>query len=231
MSYFSQKLLSLARRVNLVMPRKWRLAFNSWVYFMLEIEPEIRWLEKIGPCSGIAIDVGANEGIYTYELARLYSRVVAFEPNVNVASSLETAALANVKIVYKGLSCASGNTTFYLPSVKGVQLAGWGSLNKNNCPDSTELESRIIEIETLDSFEFKSVGFIKIDVEGHEIEVLKGAAKTIQRDRPHLLVEVKDSNLHEVRNLLFKWGYQEADLFELVGSKGSGENHIFIPAV
>jgi len=47
-----------------------------------------------------------------------------------------------------------------------------------------------VPLRTLDSFDFKDVSFVKIDVEGSELEVLEGGRRTISRDRPHLLVEL-----------------------------------------
>lgn len=46
----------------------------------------------------------------------------------------------------------------------------------------------------LDDFELTNVGFIKIDVEGHELAVLRGASKTIEREQPNLMVEVEGND-------------------------------------
>jgi hypothetical protein len=49
-----------------------------------------------------------------------------------------------------------------------------------------------VPAERLDAFDLRSVGFIKIDVEGHEVAVLEGARETIRRERPNLVVEATD---------------------------------------
>src|SRR3974377_962891 len=48
-------------------------------------EPELAFLDKLAPCGGTALDIGANQGIYAYALAEIADRVVAFEPNPDYA--------------------------------------------------------------------------------------------------------------------------------------------------
>jgi len=109
-------------------------------------------------------------------------------------------------------------------------MSGWGSLDPYNCPDVVCLRTQQIELETLDSMKIPDVRFIKIDVEGHELEVLCGAQETIRQDRPHLLIEVREKHLSEIRNLLNGWNYFEASLENLCGVVGSPQNYIFLPS-
>lgn len=228
-SWFSQKFLSLMSRIEPCLPIKWRLPFLAKAYILTGWEPEVKWLKAIGPCRGMAVDAGANKGFYSLALSRLYSKVVAFEPNKNAAVPLIAASLPGVEIIHAGLSSSVQTATFYIPISNGISLPGWGSLDEHNCPGSTKVEAQEIQLRTLDSFGFEGVGFIKIDVEGHEIEVLRGAAETIQRERPHLLVEVRDQNLSEIQGMLSGWGYYETTLQALGGPQGSPENHLFLP--
>ena len=56
----------------------------------------------------------------------------------------------------------------------------------------SQIASVEVPAERLDAFDLRSVGFIKIDVEGHEVAVLEGARATIRRERPSLVVEATD---------------------------------------
>ena len=194
-----------------------------------DVEPELNWLKAIGPCRGMAVDIGANQGFYSLALTRLYTKVLSFEPNKKVAATLIAAALPRVKVIHVGLSSKEGEATFYIPSFQGMSLPGWASVDEHNCPGATEIEELKIHLRTLDSYYLKEVGFIKIDVEGHECEVLRGAVETIQRERPHLLVEVRDHHLSEIRTLLSGFGYYETTLQALGGPKGAQGNHLFVP--
>ncbi len=212
------------------LPIRWRLPIMARSYSLTGWEPETQWLKEIGPCRGMAVDVGANKGFYSLALSRLYSKVVAFEPNKKAAATLIGASLPKVEIIHEGVSSRDGKASFYVPSSQGMSLPGWGSLDEHNCPDATGMEVLEVNLRTLDSFKFENLGFIKIDVEGHEIEVLGGALETIRRERPHLLVEVRDSHLSEVLKFMSSLGYQEITLPSLGGPAGGPENHIFVPA-
>jgi FkbM family methyltransferase len=64
--------------------------------------------------------------------------------------------------------------------------------NNLDDPDGSARDDFEVAVRTLDSFQFDDVGFMKIDVEGHELAVLRGASETIGSNRPNLLVEVED---------------------------------------
>lgn len=225
-----KRLISIAHRLLPLCPPKWRLPFLYKVYSFTGWDAEARWLKAIGPNRGLAIDVGANCGLYTWALSSIYARVVAFEPNKKAAATLMDAALTNVDIIYSGVSSKNTTSSFYVPRINGFSLAGWGSLDQNNCPNASDHDVSEIMLCTLDSFRFVDVGFVKIDVEGHEIEVLQGGMETIRRCMPHMLVEIKDHNLLDVRVLLQEWGYSEITLLDVGGPAGSNENYLFIPA-
>lgn len=192
-------------------------------------EPETDHLRLIGPCQGTAVDVGANFGHYSWNLAQIYDRVIAFEPNPQVIRPLVEARLPEVTIKHEALSSAAGELPLQIPVARGVRLSGWASLEKPAVAEHHAIETTMVKVSTLDEHDLSGVGFIKIDVEGHELEVLRGAARTIQRDLPHLLVEIQDRHLPAIRALLASWHYREVSLPELGGPPGSPQNYIFIP--
>ena len=225
-----QKTHSLALRFCQFLPERWRLPFQCWALRVItRHEREVFNLEKIGPCRGMAVDVGANFGLYSWHLSKHYDRVVAFEPNPQVASPLVQARLPNVELIAHGLSSQAGNAMLWIPVSKGITLAGWGSLERDNLPGAEDLLEVPTQLDTLDSHHFQDVGFIKIDVEGHELEVLRGSEQTIKKFRPHLVVEVQERHLDEARELLNLWKYREVTLSSLGGGGGSPQNLIFLP--
>jgi FkbM family methyltransferase len=227
---FAQKLFSAANRIQAIIPGRFRLPLLVMTYGMLsENEKEAYHLRQIGPCRGTAIDIGANFGLYSLQMSRLYQRVISFEPNPEVAAPLIAARLANVTLIHEGVSSRSDEATLFIPVANGVKLAGWASLNQENCPQATSFSRLAIPLRTLDAHGFNDVGLIKIDVEGHEIEVLRGAEQTIRRCRPHLIIEVQDEHLRDVRAMLSGWGYGEKTLRQLVGVEGSPQNYLFLP--
>ncbi len=192
-------------------------------------EPELRFLHVIGPNSGIAVDAGANEGLYTYRLAQLYRKVWAFEVNPQLAQRLRRRCPSNTNVPPFGLSSSGGSSRLYIPIKKGQRLTGWASLQRDNCPDADSCEEQQVELRSLDSLNLRKVNFIKADVEGHEAHVLAGAIETIRRDRPVVLVEVKAANRTAVRCFFSDLRYKEYRLQDLVGVEGSAENFIYRP--
>lgn len=107
-------------------------------------------------------------------------------------------------------------------------MSGWGSLDPDNCPDAVDFATLGVPLRTLDSFELSDVGFIKIDAEGHELQVLQGASATITLCKPNLLIEVR-RNEASVYALMRSLGYEACRLDELAGVRGSPANVIFRP--
>lgn len=221
---------SLTSRILPHLPGPWRLPIlTRMLKWTTEDEREAFHLPQIGPCKGHAIDVGANYGLYTYGLQRHYDSVTAFEPNTTIATPLIAAAYPNVRIVHEALSSHSGTATLHIPKQNGVILSGWASLEPEVATQAQSLIDIEVPISTLDSHELQNVGFIKIDVEGHELEVLLGAEQTIRQYKPHLLIEIQEKCLPAIRSFLTPLGYLETTLSGLGGPTGSPQNYIFIP--
>ncbi len=126
----------------------------------------------------VAVDVGGHIGLWSYNLAHAFQQVHAFEP---VAAHRE----CFVKNVDKP------NVTLHACALGREE----GSVSIHTAPTSTG-DSWVkggggIPMVTLDSLGLTEVDFIKIDCEGYEENVLRGAVETIKRSRPVIIVEQK----------------------------------------
>lgn len=142
-----------------------------------------------------AIDIGANLGLWTRTLARCFATVTCFEPNQECH---EAFWLNNGRLCGGGTDrpTMSGNVTLY-PVALGAepgrvklntQLRSTGFVRVD--PDGDfEVEQR-----TLDSFDLRNVDLIKIDVEGWEHPVIRGAVETIRKWHPLVILEQKPGN-------------------------------------
>ena len=150
-------------------------------------EREIRLLRNLVDRKKRAIDAGANIGTYSYFLRKYAVVVYAYEPNPELAARL-SALLPDVKVRPVALSEEPGELTFSVPiDASGRPQHELGSVAQ----DFTGNVRRVlVQCVTIDSESVDNVGFIKIDVEQHEREVLRGGLKTIEKFRPVLLVEV-----------------------------------------
>jgi len=137
-----------------------------------------------------AVDVGANIGTVSYYLSKYCRENHAFEINPQIADKLRRAKLANTKVYEIGLSDSRRSAFLKVP------LAGFGPVFGNaTIEQANDLDGRVTTIQELpvamlDDFALRDVGVVKIDVEGHELAVLRGAVKTLERDRPSLIIEI-----------------------------------------
>lgn len=146
------------------------------------------------PPGGLVCDIGANKGSYLYWMSRWAGRVVAFEPQPGLAAYLDTACetlrMTNVVVERQGVSDQSGTRTFYMPSVNSPEA----SLVCHGTSDTMT-----IQVVALDDY-FASderVALLKIDVEGGELDVLKGAERILRDHRPVLVFESEQRHLSE----------------------------------
>ena len=198
------------RLATALIPNRAQLPLTFWWQNVRgALEPELLWVLKQKKRSGIAIDVGANQGLYSYALAKIFDRVEAFEPNSSAATQLSRYASGNIAIHDVAISQHKSQTNLYTPvSSDGVEYAGWGSLHREMLPPSDAIRIRTVSTRSLDSYNFDDVSFMKIDVEGHELDVLEGATYMIARYRPLILIEVKPRSRRSVWDFLSTRQYQ-----------------------
>lgn len=141
----------------------------------------------------IIIDVGANIGTMTIPFAQFADEVYSFDPVKITFDTLQLNVkennLTNVTLFNCALNDTDGNRKIFVNNSK----LGASSFYDNVSNGYTET----IETKTLDSFNFENIAFIKIDVQGAEIDVLKGATQTIIKNQCHLIVELPNRNEKE----------------------------------
>jgi FkbM family methyltransferase len=194
------------------------LRHRAWRY-RRRVDPDgIRWMMSRLSAGHVAVDVGAYKGGYTYWMRRAVGEqgaVFAFEPQPEAASYLRSCVAAfawtNVTVVESALAATSGVRPLLRP---GAAPSPAASLVGTSLPPDPRRTS--VSVTTLDAFlrargAVARLGFIKCDVEGGELEVLRGAEATLCEHRPALLVECEARHLR---------GHTTADVFAHLGSLG-----------
>lgn len=174
-------------------------------------EKEIDLVKKFIKPGTDSIDVGVYRGVYSYEMSKYSNRVHSFEPNpvifryinknlkkfiknidlYNLALSNEN-KFTNLKIPIRNMNTNKENYEEYYEM-------GRATIHKEN--NFKNYEEFKIETKKIDEFNFSNkISFIKIDVEGHELEVIGGAKKTILKNMPILLVEIEKE--HTKKNVI-----------------------------
>lgn len=182
-------------------------------------EPELKLLPYLVDSRRCSVDIGANRGTYTYFLARLTPHVFAYEPNPAMRRYLTAAADGNVTISDKALTDHKGEAVLSIPRRGNRCSNNRSSLEKSDTSGSDHVQLTV-SAGRLDDEPLHDVGFIKIDVEGHEQSVLRGAREIVLRDRPVMLVEIlpEPTPLHLERTLceVEAFGYES---FVMLDSK------------
>jgi FkbM family methyltransferase len=172
-------------------------------------EPELRLVSTLSMPGRLSVDVGANHGVYAVVMARHAPRVLAVEPNPRLARLLRRGLPANCTVLACALSEAPGVAELRVPIVDGREDSYLASLSERADRPSHRYR---VELRTLDDCVREPVGLLKIDVEGHEIAVLRGARRVLREDGPNLLIEAEERHrpgaVASVATLLAEHGYR-----------------------
>jgi FkbM family methyltransferase len=173
-------------------------------------EPEMELLDLLCERNRSSLDVGAKVGMYTYRIRAQSSEVIAFEPIPMFHHVLRAVFEGKrVRIEPFAVSNQRGTAKLRLPyGHDGSRKYGRATIDPANRFDP-EIILRVdeIEVETrrIDGYNLTDVGFIKIDVEGHELAVLAGAEATLARHTPNLLIECNDEHQLDAVKRLGAW--------------------------
>ncbi len=171
---------------------------------------EMAFLDALCDRARIGVDIGAKVGMYTYRIRARSAEVIAFEP-IPMFNRMLKAVFDGKRgrIEPYAVSSQRGTATLRMPyDGKGTRQFGRSTIDPAN-PLKHEAVARTEELEvetrTLDEYELANVGFIKIDVEGHEIAVLEGAQRTIAASKPNMLIECNDDHQPQATAKLAAW--------------------------
>jgi FkbM family methyltransferase len=140
-------------------------------------------LMALVPEDRVAIDAGANFGVYCWYIAQRATEVHAFEPQPHHFRRLVKSEPGNVKVHPEALSDHDGVASLQVPLKDGE-----ASLRELSGP----VRSLEVPLRTLDSYGFRDIGFFKIDVEGHEEALLHGSIETLRRSDATVFVEIEE---------------------------------------
>ena len=195
-------------------------------------EEELLILDRIVNKELESIDVGAYRGVYTYRLSQLSKHVYSFEPNPLIFPylnknlkkivkniTLYNTALSDVKTV-TDLKISKRFNTIIKKNYEERYELGTATIHKNNLLINKEFITCKVKTERLDDLlANKNIGFIKIDVEGHEKNVLMGSENLIKKNKPILLVEIEERHskekVEDTINFINNLGYKSYFLDKL----------------
>lgn len=200
-------------------PRDMKFSIVNGEYYEKNV---IFWLEKIAASlkTPVFYDIGANFGYYSIKLSKSCADVYSFEPVTKTLKvlneNIKRNGIKNIATFKVGLSNLNEDKEINI-----YNSSGNNSIFKRNVPEGHTLkliDRELINLQTLDAFVEKNNLFlpniIKIDVEGAEINVLKGSQETIRKSQPIILVEYSESTSLDA-------GYDREEIIKEINKLGS----------
>lgn len=180
----------------------------------------IDWCRQFCNTNQNMLDIGAHTGTYAISLAEYCNKVYAFEPQrmtyYSLCGSIALSNIKNVECLNYGLGTTEqvGKQTLNIVSLDG----GGSTLHEKN--EHNILCTEEINMRTLDSFNIDNISFIKIDVEGNELQVLMESRDTLKRSNyPRIMFEMNQTNA-ELLHFLHKLDYNVVQI--------TGYNNMFL---
>lgn len=194
------------------------LDLGDWIqrlYYLGQVnQSQLRLVKSLIPVGGTFVNIGANVGLYACVIANHVGQsgfVLAFEPMpeniVLLRRNIKLNGFPNVEVEPVALSNRIGMVDLYVPS---THPGGPSAATRIQNPGGWRVTGKVRSTTLDQSFDGYRLDLIKIDVQGHEVEVLEGARKVVEHFRPLIVCEVQEQNLGAVIECAKAWGY---DLF------------------
>lgn len=203
MRFFIDKiLLKILNKLIIFIPKNFKINYLLFLYlFEKNKEDELYNLDIMINKNGHALDVGSNYGYYSYMLSRIkrIKKIYAFEPNIKI-SKVNLKYFKKIKVHNVGLSNKNSDRILMTPLINNFEYHGLSKIydNKKIPNRLIKYKKKKIKVKKLDSYNYLNVVFIKIDIEGHELDFLAGAKNFFLKNKPVCLIEIERKNLKKV---------------------------------
>lgn len=223
----------IAEKEPIILEDTWGMRFTRYptdsetrevIVYKEFYKPELLAIQRLVKKGGVAIDIGANIGLFSVYLSKELGKkgkVYAFEPIKDtywrMKENLTLNRCENVEAFQEAISNKKGK------AVMNVFPEGYGAWNTFGKPQFGEIKPisrETVPVTTLDEFvkqkDIRKIDFLKIDVEGFELDVLQGGKKAITSNKvKHLSFEISQTPLEgakrtgdDIFNILTKYGFK-----------------------
>ncbi len=209
------------------------LYLANWAKYFNEEYPH---LSKLINSDDVVVDVGANLGFFSMMISKLVGengQIFSFEPSINIYNKLiDNLTLNSIKNV-KPENCGLGQSDQILTLKRNKKYSGLSTLVLEQ---DNEIIEEQVKITSLDKYFYDKktkINFIKIDTEGFEPEVLKGAKQIINSSKPLIYIELGGGKFlqssKDAIKILYDYGYKLSINEKELESIPAGRNFVALP--
>lgn len=175
-------------------------------------EPELLYLHQVLKSDSVFVDIGTNKGIYLYQAEKVIKsgKIYGFEPNKSLVNYIKP-LFPKIDLLTYAVSSSTGKAVLNIPK-KGNGLQDTrASLEAMG----DEVEKIEIQTITLDDWanqkKIEKLDLVKIDVEGHEFDTIKGCKTILEKIKPVFIIEIELRHAHypvkDIFDFIIGFGY------------------------
>lgn len=167
-------------------------------------EPELLLIHQLLQDDSVFVDIGTNKGIYLYQAEKKVKsgKIFGFEPNESLVNYIQP-LFPKIKLFPLAVSSSTGTSVLHIPK-KGNGLQDTRASLEDMGDEVEKIEIKTI---TLDDWvtqnNIQKLDVVKIDVEGHEFDTIKGSRKVLQTLKPIFIIEIELRHAHYLINEIF----------------------------
>ncbi|SHJ03793.1 FkbM family methyltransferase [Flavobacterium terrae] len=193
--------------------KRYYKTLNSLSKGYYKCEPELLLIHRLLKDDSVFVDIGTNKGIYLYQAEKVIKKgtIYGFEPNTSLVNYIKP-LFPKVKLFPLAVSSTTGTSVLHIPK-KGNGLQDTrASLEAMG----DEVEKIEIETITLDDWakqeNVSKIDLVKIDVEGHELDTIKGCKAILETIKPTFIIEIElrhaKYQINEIFDFINGFGYE-----------------------
>lgn len=176
-------------------------------------EPELLYIGQVLKSDSVFIDIGTNKGIYLYQAEKVITKgkIIGFEPNKSLVNYIKP-LFPKAEIYPLAVSSQSGTAVLNIPKKANGLQDTRASLEAMG----EDVEKVEIQMVALDEFakekNLSRIDVVKIDVEGHEFDTVKGCKEILEKIKPVFIIEIELRHAHypikDIFDFIIGFGYE-----------------------
>jgi len=193
--------------------KRYYKTLNSLSTGNYKCEPELLLIHQLLQDDSVFVDIGTNKGIYLYQAEKVIKngKIYGFEPNSSLVNYIKP-LFPKVKLFPLAVSSSTGTSVLHIPKKENGLQDTRASLEAMG----DEVEKIEIETITLDDWakqeNFSKIDLVKIDVEGHELDTIKGCKAILETIKPTFIIEIElrhaKYQINEIFDFINGFGYE-----------------------